>query len=213
MEVGHVGSLNHLSAGAVNHPKSQFCMNRWYKWNILHAAESIPIGRERTLASGDRMLVIRGLLIPLANLILLLGGCTRPLPSLTMALAAEIARHTPEYVHFEPGARFAWVWVQLDAKAADSDLTKAVLSILRQRYVVYLSEEEIPAGKVRRDDHHPSYIDGFKFEFKVTHLNSSTVEIVYQDYEGPLASALQTIVYEWSGTDWVAKKRSPVLVS
>jgi hypothetical protein len=145
--------------------------------------------------------------------ILLLCSCVRPTASPTRALAAEIVRHTPEYVHWDPGARFSWVWVHINGRDVDSDLTKAVLSMLRQRYIVYLRGEDIPANKVVQEGGYPEYLDGFKFEFKVTHLNSSMVEIVYKDYEGQLASALQTIVYEWNGSDWVVKKKSPILVS
>jgi hypothetical protein len=146
-------------------------------------------------------------------------GCRQDTPqqvrpavlSKTEALAQEILRFTPEYVHFVEGTTFAWVLVP--EVEADPALTTEVLRLLSKKYVVYRTESALPADAVSREGELVYYKDGFRFEFTTRQVDPSTVEVVYSDYEGPLAASSQTITYTWNGAGWVVKKQSAVLVS
>jgi hypothetical protein len=128
------------------------------------------------------------------------------------ALAEEIVKHTPEHVHYVEGTTFAWVLFNRQKEDPTPGVTALVLELLKKRYVVYLSEGEVPQDKMTVDGGLILW-DGFRFSFLIRAADSTTVEVSYSDYEAPLAASWQTCKYRWDGSKWLVVSKGDLIVS
>ncbi len=158
--------------------------------------------------------------VGLAGIALLLGACLQEptegwARAQVEALADEIVRHTPEHVHFEEGTRFSWMLLETQEPERIPGLNQAVLGRLRERYTVYLSQEDIPPDRqiLAPDGTLQAYRDGFRFKFEVEILAPGRVKVRYEDWEGNLAASGQAITYAWRGSSWEVVEEGPLYVS
>jgi hypothetical protein len=129
-------------------------------------------------------------------------------------LADEVLKNTPEYTHFAPGTVFSWCLFRSPKEDPLPELTQAVLARLRKKYVVYLSDAEIPAEeKLFHDGRLGGYRNGFSFEVHLERLGPRLVKIHYADWEGLLAASRHHQVYKWTGRAWKVVEKSAMVVS
>lgn len=119
-------------------------------------------------------------------------------------LKLQIVKNTPEFTHFEPGAKFGWVFFKVDSLSLQKELYDAVKKELKKKYLVYLSKEDIPPKNIQKneDDYISGYNDGFRFSFNIEFLNKNKVRVHYEDYEGSLAASGFWIIYKWNKEKW-----------
>jgi hypothetical protein len=107
-------------------------------------------------------------------------------------LAREALKHTPENVHFEPGAVFKWVRFpspELEFAFPSSEVdhfpefTNRVREELSKKYIVYAKQEDIPRELVTGDASRPEFVDGFLFSVTLRRLSPIRIEVKYHDYE------------------------------
>jgi hypothetical protein len=107
-------------------------------------------------------------------------------------LAREALKHTPENVHFEPGAVFKWVRfpspeLEFDFPSSEVDhfpeFTNRVREELSKKYIVYAKQEDIPRELVTGDASRPEFVDGFLFSVTLRRLSPIRIEVKYHDYE------------------------------
>jgi hypothetical protein len=129
-------------------------------------------------------------------------------------LADEVLKNTPESIHFAPGSRFSWCLFQAARDDPLPELTKAVLAKLRRKYVVYLSDSEIPERmKLFRESKLVGYYDGFSFEVRAERLGPRVIKIQYSDWEGLHAGSGHYQVYRWTGSSWKVVEKSGIAVA
>jgi hypothetical protein len=129
-------------------------------------------------------------------------------------LADEVLRNTPEHTHFVRGTTFSWCMFRSPKDDPLPEVTQAVLAKLRGKYVVYLSDSEIPDALRRFDAGRlVGYSNGFSFAIHIERLGPRVVKIHYSDWEGNLAASAHYKVYRWTGRSWRVVKKSAMLVS
>lgn len=143
-----------------------------------------------------------------------LWNCQCAPPSRIDLLAREILKNTPEYIHYDKGARFRWVVIGTTHDTG-SELHGEVIKQLRQKYTVYLSNDEVPERLKRRsrDGRLVGYKEGLRFSFRTEFREPRIVTIHYSDWEGSLAASWHWKRYEWTGTSWRVVEKSPITVS
>ncbi len=130
-------------------------------------------------------------------------------------LAERIIENTPEYVHFRPGAKFAWVLFSPVTTSNALELQNEVLSLLKKKYTVYYNDADIPQEYL----HHGSkgeligYKNGFSFGYHAEMENEGMIKIQYCDWEGNLGGSNHWTRYKWMGTYWDIIEKSPLIVS
>ena len=129
-------------------------------------------------------------------------------------LADKVLENTPEHTHFAPGTAFSWCLFRSPPDDPLPELTRAVLAKLRSKYVVYLSDSEIPdAARLFDAGRLVGYRNGFSFAIHVDRLGPRVVKIRYSDWEGVLAASRHYQVYRWTGRSWRVVEKSAMLVS
>jgi hypothetical protein len=162
--------------------------------------------------------VIKQLFVLSATAFLALSGSRllgeSPLsPAQLDGLAVEALKHTPEHVHWAKGATFSWVLFLVPADPPDPELMRVIRARLATRYQVYEAERDLPEGSIRLDEWGKTYLNGFAFTVTATRVARDTIEITYDDHEGPLAASQQIIRYRWSGSRWKVARTGPLIVS
>ena len=142
------------------------------------------------------------------------AGCSSRLSEQqAKALADEILKHTPEFVHFEPGAKFRWAVFSVPSENPYPDVTDRVRTGLRERYVLYSDAGAIPPETRLDLRGAEGYRGGFLFSVNIKRVARKKVEVEYKDFEHALAASEQTVVYEWTNGAWKVVSKSPLLVS
>jgi hypothetical protein len=130
-------------------------------------------------------------------------------------LKLQIVKNTPEYTHFEPGAKFDWVFLQVDSLSVQKELYDTIVQEFKKRYTVYLAKENIPIEHINKSENGylMGYNNGFRFSYRCEFLNRNKLRIHYDDYEGCLAASGFWIIYKWNGKKWKIVKKGPMWVS
>jgi hypothetical protein len=162
------------------------------------------------LRSAYRQVLTAGFIAALARCVL----AEEPLsPAQMDGLAVEALKHTPEHVHWAKGTRFSWVLFGVPADSKQIGIWNRIRAKLAERYQVFDSNDEIPAGLVQPDEIGACFVDGFSFTVSVRVIDSTTVEVTYSDFENSLAGSRQEIKYRWSGSCWRVRSKGPLVVS
>jgi len=130
-------------------------------------------------------------------------------------LAARILENTPEFIHFDQGTVFQWVFLDPDTKA-QPELREEVVQRLGRKYTVYLDEKDIPDALVEKTADGAgcvAYRAGFFFSFKVEPQDDGTVKVQYRDWEGVRAATSHWTTYKWTGSEWTAIEEGPMTIS
>jgi hypothetical protein len=124
-------------------------------------------------------------------------------------LAQEIAKNTPEFIHYAKGTTFSWVMFDLKPDGSPANLTKAVYELFKTKYTIVGSEEELTSEQMRiLHAREKVYVDGFRFSYFVRSTGKNRIRVAYSDHEGPLAASMHDVDYEWQGNRWVETGRS-----
>ena len=145
----------------------------------------------------------RNLLIWLGLPIAIQAGTYVLLSSFLLPLTA--LSYTPEKTHLMPGARFSWVWLQVDQCQLTFPQKAILRCLLRARYSkVYTSEADIPESSFyRHDGKRGGYKDGFAYCFSTVSRGPFWVRVEHSDLEGDLAASSGQHEYVWVLFFWV----------
>jgi hypothetical protein len=129
------------------------------------------------------------------------------------SLAMMILQNTPEHIHFKE-TKFRWVLTTWKGDAGPKELDQAVLRLLKEKYVVYRSQQEVPNDYVIKspDGKLMGFKSGFSFWYAVTFEKDRIVKVSYSDWEGNLASSHHWKQYRWTGRGWEVVKKSEMLL-
>jgi hypothetical protein len=128
-------------------------------------------------------------------------------------LADQVLQNTPEHLHFAPDSKFSWCFVKFYEDDVLPELKQLILTKLRSKYTVYLSESEIPGNlKHFKEGKLTDYEGGFSFTVGMKLLNHQRVRICYGDWEGDLAGSKHCEVYEWTGKMWKVIEKEPMAI-